>query len=317
MALSFISLLIILIISTWGLLIPAILNIFSNTPTSIGPEFFNRWAFVPTLLFALSLVGCQTTIKLDIRKFLAILGSAIIIGAILLIMKLPTNNGYANFGIPSIIISIIFVLLGLVPSRRLKMHTIPRSLIHLGVVLILIGTFISSSMKNDLGIQVISPGSQIKNSNIEINFGDFKLVEPFGRVYSQGDFKPEAAGIEIPVTVNNAGIVTTGVMKAYYYTLYGSVSEPYVALGLDDAYITIYVSDQLNSYLVRILEGTTLIPPHLSVNVIINPKVNLIWIGSIIMSLSILIQIFVAPRITVEPIKEKPTMRQKPSIKRT
>jgi cytochrome c biogenesis factor len=182
----------------------------------------------------------------------------------------------------------------LIPVKG-RIHTIPRGLIHLGIILILIGVFVSSSMKIDNGTKVITPGSTIKNLNIEVTFGNFTLVEPFGSVYYQGSSYPQAAGIAIPVHVKNGGIVTDGVIKAYYYTLNGVVAEPYVALGIDDAYITVYVSDQLNNALNSILSGSKIAPPHVSVSLVINPLVNLIWFGSLIMCVGIITQMIIHP----------------------
>lgn len=310
LALSFISLVIITIISTWGLVLPIIQQVMFGTQTAVGSDFFTKWIYAPTILFALSLIGCQTSVKLNYRQFVAVVGVALVMGVALMLLKTPSNSDLANLGLPSLLISSIFVLTGLIPLKG-RVHTIPRGLIHLGVVLILIGVFVSSSMKIDNGIKVIAPGSTIKNSGVEVTFGNFTVIEPFGSVYYRGSIYPQAAGIQIPVHVRNGGVVTDGVIKAYYYTLNGVVAEPYVALGVDDAYITIYVSDQLSGTLNNILNGGTTAPPHVSVSMVINPLVNLIWFGSLIMCIGIVSQMIVHPIKVLEvPIKPNQPLKK-------
>ncbi len=296
-ALSFMSLIAIIAISTWGLVLPVLQGAFTGAQVTLGPEFFTKWVYVPTVLFALSLIGCQTALKLDMKKFLAVMGASIVAGLALVTMGFPSGNALANFGLPPILISLAFVVIGLLPVKGASKFTAPRGIIHLGVVLILIGVFVSTSMKIDTGMHPVTPGSSFTSGGVDVSFGDFKVVPPYGRVFDtySFDFYPQAAGIEVPVTITEGGTTSTGTMSILYYSLNGVVSEPCVASGLNDVYITVYVSDATSAYLKQILNGTTTPPPSISVNMVVNPLVNVIWAGSAVMSIGILTQMFLHP----------------------
>jgi cytochrome c-type biogenesis protein CcmF len=311
LALSFVSIAAIMVVSTWGLLLPILQFAFTGFQTTVGPEFFTKWVYPPTLLFVLSLIGCQTKFRLSIRQFLTVTGGALALGAVFAYVGYPSANLFANFGIPSILAALASVVIGLLPFRGGAGITAPRGFIHLGVVLILIGVFVSSSMKVDTGMHLVSPGTKITSGDVNVTFGNFTVVKPYGRVLYQYSFYPQAAGIEVPVTVASNQGTSSGSMKILYYTLNGVVSEPYVSSGLSDVYITVYISDQTNAYLSRILNGTDTLPPSITVDIVINPLVNVVWLGCAVMSLGILAQMALhpvkQPKINVKPIVARKT----------
>jgi cytochrome c biogenesis factor len=171
-----------------------------------------------------------------------------------------------------------------------------RSFIHMGVVFVVLGILLSSTSVTQYGQNQATPGSTIDLGDIEIEFGDFNIIEPFGNVHTasaEACCNPEADGLEISVTVKRGGTSLSGVMRIYLYTIHGIVSKPLVLRSLDsDFYLVLQQTQDVYLSLVHTMVGMPTAPPEFVVSVTTFPLMNVIWFGVVLMCVGILFPLF-------------------------
>jgi cytochrome c biogenesis factor len=202
LSMSFLSIVMIAVISLWGIVYPIIYSGLVGGDVSIDAAFFNKWTYPFVLVFLASIVGCHLFDKLDMRRYTAILFGSIIIGVLSTVARFPTGNMLANFGLPLTLVSLIAVLYNLV-NRLLKKRSlqVSRGFLHLGVVLIVIGVLLSSTNEINYGELIVQTDSSLDLGNFELEFGDFTPIDPTGLVAADGlssEFIPEFTGLMIP-----------------------------------------------------------------------------------------------------------------------
>jgi cytochrome c-type biogenesis protein CcmF len=296
LSMSFLSIVMIGVISLWGIIFPIINSGLTGGDVSIDAAFFNKWSYPFVLVFLASLIGCHLFEKLDLRKYTIILVGSIIIGLIGAIFNYPTNNMLANFGLPLSFISILAVLYNLIYGiLRKKTLQISRGFLHFGVVLIVIGILMSSTNEVDFGELVVKPDSTLDLGRFELDFGTFTSIEPTGLVAADGvssEFVPEFTGLMIPTTVNRDGANTKGDVYIMLYSQHGIVSRPTVIRSLgSEVYIVLHQSQMVYHALTHQLQGIPFIPNEFVISVIYIPFMNLIWLGTLLMCIGIIFPI--------------------------
>lgn len=293
-SLSFLSLIFISLVCLWGLLVPIFSGAFSADPISVEASFFNKWAYPFVLIFVISLIGCNIPVRLTLTKYAGLITALLVLGIGAAYLGFPSSNPLANFGIPLTLFALGSVVYGSfekIRNRRLSKILLGRSLIHLGVTFIVLGILLSSTLESDYGEIVATPGSTLQLGEIEIDFGEFDFIEPFGNVHTasaEACCNPEAAGLSIPVTAKWAGTSLKGDLKIMLYTIYGVVSKPLILRGLEqDLYLTIHQTEGVYYSLVHSMMGITMPPLDFVVSVKSFPLLNLIWLGVVFMSLGI------------------------------
>jgi cytochrome c-type biogenesis protein CcmF len=299
LSLSFISLIMLSLVSLWGLLAPIFSGAISGGSTSMDPSFFNKWSYPFVLVFVASLIGCHLYDKLDMKKYAGILGGLLVLGFVGAFAGFPTSNMLANLGMPLTIFALGAVVYGtiksLIGSRRSIIQA-GRSFIHLGVVLVVVGILLSSTSVTQFGQIHATPGSTLDLGDVQIEFGDFNIIEPFGNVHNpsaEASYSPEANGLEIPVTVKRGGTSLSGVLRIYLYNIHGIVSKPLVLRSLDtDFYLIIQQTENVYYSLVHTMIGMPDAPSEFVVSVSTHPLMNVIWLGVVLMSVGILFPLF-------------------------
>jgi cytochrome c-type biogenesis protein CcmF len=297
--LGFISLIMLSLVSLWGLLFPVVSGAISGGSTSMDPSFFNKWSYPFVLVFVASLIGCHLYDKMDMKKYAGIVGGLFVIGVISAFVGFPTSNVLANLGIPLSIFALGAVVYGtmksLMASRR-SIIQVGRRFIHMGVVFIVLGILLSSTSVKQYGQNQATPRSTIDLGDMEIEFRDFNIIEPFGNVhttFAEACCNPEADGLEIPVTVKRGGASLSGVMRIYLYTIHGIVSKPLVLRSLDsDFYLVLQQTEGVYLSLVHTMIGMPSAPPEFVVSVTTFPLMNVIWFGVVLMCVGILFPLF-------------------------
>jgi cytochrome c-type biogenesis protein CcmF len=298
-SLGFVSLVMISLVCFWGLAFPIFNSAVTGSEVSMDVEFFNRWTYPFALLFMASLTGCHLHDKLNMKTYSGLVGVLIVLGIIGAFMGLPTSNMLVNLGIPLTFAALGAIIYGIVApfiKGRISWHIISRRLLHLGIVLVMLGILLGSPAKIDYGEFVVKPNSYLDLGPMRVEFEEFEIVEPFGDVYDLKnlDFvtNPEAVGFKIPVTVTDGGSRLTGVVDIYLYTIYGLVSRPLVLRNLrNDVYIVLQQTQSIYSAMDHTLRGIPIAPSEFAVSVLVFPLMNLIWVGSLLMSLGIIIPI--------------------------
>jgi len=299
LSLSFISLIMLSLVSLWGLLIPIFSGAISGGSTSMDAIFFNKWSYPFVLVFVASLIGCHLYDKLDMKKYAGIVGGLLVLGFVGAFAGFPTSNMLANLGMPLTLFALGAVVYGTMESLMGKRRSIiqaGRSFIHLGVVLVVVGILLSSTSVTQFGQIQATPGSTLDLGNVQIEFGDFNIIEPFGNVHNpsaEASYSPEANGLEIPVTVNRGGISLSGVLRIYLYNIHGIVSKPLVLRSLDtDFYLIMQQTENVYFSLVHTMIGMPDAPSEFVVSVSTYPLMNVIWLGVVLLSVGILFPLF-------------------------
>jgi cytochrome c-type biogenesis protein CcmF len=299
LSLSFISLIMLSLVSLWGLLAPIFSGAISGGSTSMDPSFFNKWSYPFVLVFVASLIGCHLYDKLDMKKYAGIVGGLLVLGFVGAFAGFPTSNMLANLGIPLTLFALGAVVYGTVKSlmgSRRSIIQAGRSFIHLGVVLVVVGILLSSTSVTQFGQIQATPGSTLDLGDVQIEFGDFNIIEPFGNVHNpsaEASYSPEANGLEIPVTVKRGGTSLSGVLRIYLYNIHGIVSKPLVLRSLDtDFYLTMQQTENVYYSLVHTMIGMPDAPSEFVVSVSTHPLMNVIWLGVVLMSVGILFPLF-------------------------
>jgi len=292
-SLSFLSIVMIAVISLWGIVFPIINSGMTGGDVSIDAAFFNKWTYPFVLLFLVSLIGCNLYEVLDIKKYSATVFGTVILGVMGVIMEYPTSNMLANLGLPLTFIAGISTLYHLFTSIQKKRKLqISRSFMHFGIVVIMLGILFSATNEVNYGELVGAPGGSMNLGELQLDFGDFEVIEASGLVQtspSSTELVPEFTGLTIPVSVTKGGTTISANAKIMLYSAYGIVARPTVLRSLGwDVYIVLHQSQNVYRSLAHGLDGITFTPNDFVVSVIYFPLMSLIWIGTLILCIGVL-----------------------------
>jgi cytochrome c-type biogenesis protein CcmF len=297
MSIGFISLIMISVVSLWGIIFPIINSGMTGSEVSMDAAFFNKWTYPFALLFVSSLIGCHLHERLTLKSYTGVLGGAFALGLAAAFMGYPTSNMLANLGIPMTLFALLAVGYNLVNglSRKFSALLLGRSLIHLGVVLIMAGILLGQTNVTEYGELVVSPGTSVDLGDIKLDFGQFNIIEPFGDVLVQSipqQIGDEAAGLSIPVTIRLGSSQSTKEVYIMLYTLHGIVSRPTVIRTTGyDVYLVLHQSQTVYRSLSHILSGIPFAPPEFVISVSRFPLMNLLWVGTLLMCVGIIVPI--------------------------
>jgi cytochrome c-type biogenesis protein CcmF len=298
MSLNFISLILMASVCLWGLMFPIFTSGLTGGEVSMDAVFFNKWTYPFVLLFLAALVGCNLYRRLNMKMYAGILSLLLILGIIGAFTGFPTGNMLANLGIPLTVFALISVgyslIAGLIEKRA--SIQISRSILHLGTVLIMIGILVGNSTTMNYGEVIATPNSSIDLGGLQLQFGQFSVIDPFGTVQPYLDSTrsySEGAGLMIPVTVVGNGVETTENVYILLYTLSGVVSRPTVIRSAgQDVYLVLHQSQTVYTSLQHILGGMTVTPNEFVMSVTIFPLMNLIWLGVVLLCIGIIYPLF-------------------------
>jgi len=293
LSMSFLSVVMIAVISLWGIIFPIINSGMTGGDVSIDAAFFNKWTYPFVLVFLASLIGCHLSDKLDMKKYSATVIGVLLLGFGCIVINFPTQNMLVNLGFPVTVIAGLAVLYNLVDSLTKKNTTqISRSLLHLGIVIVMLGIFLSSTNEINYGELTGVPGESLNLGEIQLDFGELNSIDPTGLVATSAfssDLVAEYTGLSLPVTVIKDGTSYTKDVYILLYSVHGIVSRPTVvrAPGFD-VYLVLHQSNDIYRALVHQLQGIPYTPTEFVISVIYFPLMNLIWLGTLIMALGIL-----------------------------
>ena len=293
LSLAFIAIIMVAVISLWGIVFPIINSGITGGDVSIDATFFNKWTYPFVLMFLAGLIGCHLYEYLDMRKYSAVLFGSIVLGFVGVVMGFPTSNMMANLGLPLTVIAGGSVAYNLVNSIMKKRTTqISRSLLHLGIVFVMLGILLSSTNEVNYGELMGVPGGSLDLGDVDLDFGEFTAIEATGLIASDPmsqELIPEYAGLKIPITVTKNGASHTKEVYIMLYAAHGIVSRPTVirAPGYD-VYLVLHQSQTVYRALAHQLQGIPFIPDEFVISVIYFPLMNLIWLGTLIMCIGVL-----------------------------
>ena len=293
LSMAFIALVMIAVVSLWGIVFPIINSGITGGDVSMDAGFFNKWNYPFVLLFMAGLIGCHLYELLDLRKYAAVLFGTVVVSFIAVFTQFPTSNMLANLGIPIAMIALIATLYGLVTNLMKKRITqISRSLLHLGITIVVLGILLSSTNEINYGELSCTPNSTLDLGDMELQFGNFTTLDPTGMVVSDAmtlETVPEYTGLSLPVTVVRGGSRNTKDVLILLYSLQGVVSRPTVIRSPGyDVYLVLHPSTSVYRALVHQIQGIPFTPTEFVLSIIYFPLMNLIWFGTIIMCIGVL-----------------------------
>jgi cytochrome c-type biogenesis protein CcmF len=297
LTISYIALLYITAICLLGILLPAIRSILLGTSYSVGKEFYNTWLLPPTILFVAAIISCNTPRRLELKVCTIIIVVFLLGGIAASILGVPTSNQLANLSLPILFLALALTLYSfladLVKIKRTQLFAhVGRSLIHLSLILILLGVFLSSSMESS-DQKLLRVGEVYSGGDVTIKLTNATISGPIGSVYINNGTLPEHSSLVLDLVTSSGGSNHSGQLWTGLYTVYGLASRPLIfRTPLSDIYITLGFTDSL--YQTLLLKLSTNRESQLSefrIQVKVIPFISLIWIGVALFTAGITVSI--------------------------
>jgi cytochrome c-type biogenesis protein CcmF len=273
----------IFIVCLLGVIYPILQGLFTGSGTPTDPSYYTTWTYPFVLLFALSLLGCGSN-KIGVRVYAMVVVGLLAAGVVAVVLRYPTGNAMANLGLPTLIGGLFATVYNIANSLRVprSFSITGRKVVHLGVILILLGVFISSTSQQTK-IYSFTQSSSISGDNTLT----IKLVDTHVSMSTSWVYVDELESTAPEYTEIIADTLTTyrtgqyaGTLAARLYINYGYVAQPMIIItGYGDVYLHIDPSGSTYETLVNAYTGQTVQPANLYVVGEQVPLVYLIWVG--------------------------------------
>jgi cytochrome c-type biogenesis protein CcmF len=275
-----------------GIIVPTVQNLVTGSAEATSFEFYNYVSLPFVLVFVVASMFCGATSK-SIRLRLCALFATVGGSIIFLVLGYPSSFAATNVVMPILIVAGVIVAIDLVTSFS-KMPSLAitgRQTIHLGVIIVLIGIFVSSSMSGEIhsiSVGVSSPAENFGDLNLSVGEVTMTLGSGSAYVAEMDHVMPEQSSMSVQLQVTYSGRTYSGVLVEQYYPNYSMVAHPTIlGDGVTDIYINL-VPDQIGyNALFNTLIGIDTPPQMLTLQVSTKPFVNVIWWGLALMSVGI------------------------------
>jgi cytochrome c-type biogenesis protein CcmF len=244
---------------------------------------YNTWTFPFVMAFIAALIGCSFSEKTRFARLVLIVIGALAIGFFMVLIQFPAINVLAVLSLPLLVVAVLFTFYRLIRVPRKKSIKLGQSLVHLGIIVLLVGVFVSAGAKNTGTITSVEPGvSYSFNSEVTIETGVFTASNSQSNVYNAELIAvvPECSSVKSDVTIQYLGRTYHGSLSASFYPNYGLVIRPLViSTETGDVYLHLAYTDELYDSLTQTLRGDNVAPERVDVTVQISPLIYLVWAG--------------------------------------
>jgi len=279
-----------------GVIIPTVQNLVTGVAASTSIEFYNYVSMPFILAFVVASLFCGASSK-SIRLRLGALVATVVASLISLLFEFPSTFPVVNAVLPLLIVVALTAMIGVltVIAKNRSIALIGRQIMHLGVIVMLFGVFVSSSMSPDpqsvtVGVSS-TPGRAL---GVDLSVGNVTMELGSGSAYvSKIDMvTPEQSSMSVPLHATFAGRTYSGVLVGQYFPNYGLVANPTVlGDGVTDIYVNLKLDQAAYNSLFSALNNLNNPPAILTLQVSTKPLVNVIWWGSALMGLGIIMSI--------------------------
>ncbi len=289
---AFCSLIALTIVCFLGILVPIGESMFMGFEARADPSYFNNWCFPFTLLFIAAMIGCSMPSSFTFRRYGVLMLLASLTSAFTAITGFPTGNLKANIGLPFLALALItigFKIGSEAAKKRKSIHLFGRTLVHLGIILILLGVFISSTsevtienislrINEDVDLQIL----KIRLENIAVNLSKQSVC------LLKGCY-PEYSCLRADLAIEDGNkIFNSGKLWIYLYSSYGVISRPLIISDwVKDIYLSVKLTSEVQTALTHVFYGEAIKPTEISINVKVIPSIRLIWLGVAVLTLGI------------------------------
>ena len=293
------SLMLLLLVCFFWLALPIYKGFTSGSAMTLEEivQTYNYCCYPLTLVFVAALIGCNVTLKL--KSYALLLIAVTGIGVVFALLGVPTPNALANFGLPLLFAAGIAIAHAFVRSLQKKQQSsrmLGRTLVHLSIIIILIGVFISSTAELESGNIIAKPNSEISTLGMELKLSDCTLYQGVGSIYPRTGHAftvPEHSGLELDVAIDDGGKVHEETLEMYYYTNWGVVSEPLIISALaGDIYVFMQHTDSSYNSLRYALMGGEAQPEDFILKVKRVPLIWLVWLGIVLQSIGMTLLLY-------------------------
>jgi cytochrome c biogenesis factor len=212
----------------------------------------------------------------------------------MVLIQFPAINVLAILSLPLLSVAVVAVFYKLIRvSRRKAVKRFGQSLLHIGIIVLLIGVFVSAGAKSTTTITDVKQGTPVERLGVTLETGDFTVSSSQSNVYNEelGAVVPECSSINGDVTIQYLGKTYHSSLSASYYPNYGLVIRPLVvSTEAGDVYLHFDCTSELYDSLTQELTGNTVAPESVAVTVQISPLIYLVWAGVAVMVVSISLQ---------------------------
>ncbi|MCW4032424.1 MAG: cytochrome c biogenesis protein CcsA [Candidatus Bathyarchaeota archaeon] len=279
-----------------GLLIPLFHSVAFGEAIIIDKYYYNTMCLPPTIIFVIAIMCCNIAGKTNFRKYVVVILSTMIIGILTAILRIPTDNPVANFGISTLLIALITIAYSYsfdyIKKRRLILFNWGRRAIHIAIIIILLGVLLSSTLETNDRI-IVGTDSKTSVLGTELRISDYRFEGPTGRIYARGNILPDHSSLYVNIITSIDNTSFSNDLYAGLYTVHGFVLKPYISRTLTkDVYIALDYSDSIYQGLLLSLTGN--VPGEIlefPISIKIVPYVNLLWFGITLLSAGIVASI--------------------------
>jgi c-type cytochrome biogenesis protein CcmF len=259
------------------------------------PDFpYNYWTFPFVMIFVVALIGCSLGEKTRFVRLLLVSAGALGVGGILTVLRFPDVNVLTVLSIPLLIVafSTLFYRLARVLRHR-SVRLIGRSLLHLAIIVLLIGVFVSAGTKSTATIANVTINVPVEILQTKLQITNFTADNSAATVYNEqlDAIVPEYSSLVFDVTIQYFGRTYQGSLCASFYPNYGLVLRPLImTTERGDVYVHLDYTDTLYDALVQKLAGNAVVPENVSITVQTSPLIYLVWAGIALMIVGISLQ---------------------------
>jgi cytochrome c-type biogenesis protein CcmF len=294
--LSIVSIFYIIAVCLIGLLIPIFHSVAFGEAINIDKYYYNTMCFPPTIIFVMALMCCNIAGKPNFKKCVVVILGTMIVSVLTGILRIPTDNFVANFGISTLLIALIFIAYSYsfdyIKKRKLIPFYLGRRVIHIAIIMILLGVLLSSTLETNDRI-IVGTDSKASVLGTELRIPDYRFEGPIGRIFARGNILPDHSSLYVNVITSIDNTSFSNDLYAGLYTVHGFVLKPSISRTLTkDVYIALDYRDSIYQGLLLSLTGN--VPDEISefpISIKIVPYVNLLWFGIALLSVGIVASI--------------------------
>ncbi len=285
-------------VSFWALIIISIVCLAGLAFKDFPYSYFT-YPFV--LLFIISLVGFSLDDKTHHARQFLIVVISLVAGGVLSAAGYFSVNILLTLTAPLFVVAFALLLYRLAKSARRKTLLWQR-LFGLAVVIMLLGVFVSSGAKTSTTITDIKSNVSTDTLGATIQVANIKIINATSKIYNSQaqNAIPQYSAVTADVTIRNKDTTYSGEVSASFYPNYGLALTPLIVnTPSGDLYVHMEINEELYNVLSAQLTGNSTIPATVTLTVQRIPMVYLVWVGVILMVLSMILECAVDLRKTI------------------
>jgi cytochrome c-type biogenesis protein CcmF len=260
------------------------------------PDFsYNSWTFPFVMAFVAALIGCSFSEKTPFVRLLLIVIGALGVGFFMFLFHFPGINVLAILGLPLLSVAFSAVFYKLIQlSRKKSVKLFSKSLIQVGIIVLLIGVFVSAGIKNTYTIADVKLNTPVEAFGVRLELSNFIISKSQSSVYNDqlNTSVPEYSTINSDITIYYIGKTYQKSLQASFYPNYGLVLKPLIlTTETGDVYLHLDYADSIYESLTQELIGNNVTPESVALTVQTSPLIYLVWIGIACIVVSISLQL--------------------------